>query len=204
MVSVIEFRSCANLTKNIFFSAALVKNTVLGAAVFETYCYTVEYLAPPPRQGEEDIDEYARASTPVHILAGALGGSVHGVVGTVWEVAAKERTIHSLPKMTLFHSTAHATLFGSYEMLKRLFLDTSGVDSKSHHGPAYLGSVSMAGGLAGQLQHTLSHYGEQLLHLEESEAAIGIRARPPLLRNVLMAFPPSAIGFVAFEYGRRF
>jgi hypothetical protein len=189
----------------LYYFAALVKNLVLGAAVFETYCCTVEHLAPPGQDG----DEYARASVPAHVVSGALGGSVHGVVGTVWEAAAGERTLHhiSLGKMTLHHSAAHATLFGSYEGLKRLFVATNSSSSDSQHqGPAYLGSVSVAGGMAGQLQYIMSHYTKQWLRLEadvgEATVVTSMR-RPPVLRNILMAFPPSAIGFIAFEYGRK-
>jgi hypothetical protein len=183
------------------FTTALVKNTVLGAAVFETYGYAVEHMAPPPKQDEE-ADEYARASTPVHFVAGAIGGSVHGIVGTLWETAAGERTLRTLPKMTLHHSSAHAALFGSYEALKRLFLENLGLDSRSYQGPAYLGSISIAGGVAGQVQHIVSHFSEQWLRLEETEATAVRTIRPPVMRNVLMAFPASAVAFVAFEYGR--
>jgi hypothetical protein len=189
----------------LYYFAALVKNLVLGAAVFETYCYTVEHLAPPGKDG----DEYARASVPTHFVAGALGGSVHGIVGTVWEAAAGERTLHHLGRLNLHHSAAHATLFGSYEGLKRLFVATTSLSSSSdsqYQGPTYLGSVCFAGGMAGQLQYIVSHYTEQSLRLEadvgESTLVTSMR-RPPILRNFLMAFPPSAIGFIAFEYGRK-
>ena len=66
----------------------------------------------------------------------------------------------------------------------------------------------MAGGVAGQVQHVASHYTEQWLRLEEGAMATTSttrnvwKVRPPLLRSVLMAFPASSIGFVAFEYGR--
>jgi hypothetical protein len=223
---------------------ALVKNTLLGAAVFETYCYTVVQLAPPPppptsspptpsrhddthSSTHDTEDEYARASLGVHVVAGACGGTVHGVVGTVWETVAGERALSLvpgiLPPMILHHASAHAALFGSYELLKRQFLLWSGLDSQSQHGPAYLASVSVAGGMAGQAQHILSHYTEQWLRLEDgtagtaaaataesttatatatAESTANLKIRPPALRSVLMAFPASAIGFIAFEYGR--
>jgi hypothetical protein len=98
------------------------------------------------------------------------------------------------------------------------------VDATSlHAGPAYLGSIVVAGGMAGQVQHVMSHYTEQWLRLgEEGGVMVGIvedaattatttsstrnifKVRPPILRSVIMAFPASAIGFVAFEYGRNF
>ena len=219
-------------------SKALVKNTILGASVFETYCYTVAYLAPPPpvptRRDDPNStttannnnvslnvdDEYARASLGVHTVAGACGGAVHGLVGTLWETVAGERAsfVNGLPPMILHHASAHAALFGSYELLKRQFLEWSGLDSQSQHGPAYLASVSVAGGIAGQVQHIMSHYSEQWLRLDdvvataesaatttaatESTTTVSLKIRPPAVRSVLMAFPASAIGFIAFEYGR--
>ena len=220
-------------------SKALVKNTILGASVFETYCYSVACLAPPPpvpsRRDDPNSssssttttislnvdDEYARASLGVHTVAGACGGAVHGLVGTLWETVAGERAsfVNGLPPMILHHASAHAALFGSYELLKRQFLEWSGLDSQSQHGPAYLASVSVAGGIAGQVQHIMSHYSEQWLRLDdvvataesaatttaaatESTTTVSLKIRPLAMRSVLMAFPASAIGFIAFEYGR--
>ena len=204
---------------------ALVKNTVLGASVFETYCYMVLHLAPAPPSPSDAAaptttpdhhvvveDEYARASLGVHVVAGACGGAVHGVVGTLWDTVAGDRSsfVTGLRPMILHHASAHAALFGSYELLKRQLLEWSGLDSHSQHGPAYLASVSVAGGVAGQVQHILSHYSEQWLRLEEggtippaaAESTAALKLRPPAWRSVLMAFPASAIGFIAFEYGR--
>ena len=252
----------------------MVKNTLLGAAVFETYCYTVETLAPPATDNsmivhnnnnnnnnndqevdyddpkndnsKSSLDAYARASPLLHTVAGTLGGGVHGILGTLWETAASKlgststvvtaTTVSSLsspllamPRMTLHHGMAHGALFGSYEIWKRQLLQSysaaAGVDATtiSLHdaGHAYLACVLVAGGLAGQVQHLMSHYTEQWLRLEEGPSAVMMEAtsssssssstsmttnvlrfRPPVLRSVLIAFPASAVGFVAFEYGR--
>jgi hypothetical protein len=166
-------------------------------------------------------------------MAGALGGGVHGIVGTLWDHVAATTTkptttikndfskqgrlvatlTTTLPRMTCHHGMAHAALFGSYELVKRQLLHMTGLDSTLlHHGPAYLGSIVVAGGVAGQVQHVMSHYTEQWLRLEEgvvileatttTTAMSVLKFRPPVMRSVVMAFPASAIGFVAFEYGR--
>lgn len=161
-------------------------------------------LVAPQRDDDQAGDEYTRATVPVHFVAGALGGTVHGIIGTIWEIVAREQTFQMIPKMTLHHSLAHASLFGSYEVWKRLFLHSSGLDTGSelYQGTKYLGTVSIAGGLAGQMQHVVSHYSELWLRLEEGDS-IAVRRGAPAMRQVWLAFPPSAVAFVAFEYGRR-
>jgi hypothetical protein len=75
--------------------------------------------------------------------------------------------------------------------------------------------VALAGGVAGQIQHVTSHYTESWLrvgddhsirlHWEEKKrmfANMKFRVAGPCIRSTLMAFPPSAIGFVAFEFGK--
>jgi len=73
---------------------------------------------------------------------------------------------------------------------------------------AQLGCTALAGALAGSIQHTVSHYTEVI----EVEAQCTlpwlvkkIRASPaPAARAVAAAAVPSAIGFIAYEYGREF
>lgn len=89
------------LTRIRSFSSNLLKNTLLGMAVFESYGYVVGSLAPPQtpvlshvdniradESSEDDglssvilngTDEYSRASLPVHFLAGSLAGTIHGI-----------------------------------------------------------------------------------------------------------------------------
>jgi hypothetical protein len=69
------------------FVKSVVKNTLLGEAVFETYEHTVTYLAPPDCDGEQQQDAYARASVGSHYVAGACGGFVHALPTTFWESA---------------------------------------------------------------------------------------------------------------------
>ena len=140
----------------------MLKNTLLGAAVFETYCYTVESFAPLAKNGSsastmirnndddnddrhDDVDHFtkcsdafSRASPAFHAMSGALGGAVHGIVGTLLEsstATARDMTTTTttmnrfwitsttiLPRMTLHHGISHAGLFGSYEIWKRQLL----------------------------------------------------------------------------------
>ena len=225
------------------FATSVVKNTLLGMLVFESYGYTIAMLAPTPNiaivgdgaKGEQTLssggdfrvddeqddidddelvpgvldDEYARASVAAHFLAGAVGGSAHGVAETVLE---RPLLFHRrLPLMTAHHGLAHAVLFGSYESFKRAMEDDC-LSVAGDNQLGYLVSFTLAGGFAGQLQHVVSHYTEQILIPESSGSpAIGNRSSLvallrrlslPTLRPTLMAFLPGAIGFVAFEYGK--
>lgn len=82
--------------------------------------------------------------------------------------------------------------------------------------------IGVAGGIAGQIQHIVSHYTESWLQVGENDSPwthsgkklnmrdvlfandwkIWRRNGPPSLRSIWMAFPPSAIGFIAFEFGK--
>ena len=81
-------------------------------------------------------------------------------------------------------------------------------------------AISFAGGIAGSMQHVASHYTE-VLGKENSFFSTVSRGKndsekirffrrnvlqklpvAPTFRSVITAFPPTAIGFVAFEYGK--
>jgi len=223
------------------FGAALLKNTLLGAAVFEAFGFTVLKLAPTQKEtfqirkveveddeGNTEIhmdeaDEFARASLSSHFGAGLVAGMVHGVASTFMETQASN-ILRSLPAMTVHHAIAHSLLFGSYEGIKRELLTLSNDDDGTHfYGGEYLVSFGVAGGLAGQIQHLASHYTEQLLGITEGGTAaaepqggarnlVRVTFSPrsfsslaaPAIRPIMLAFPPSAIGFIAFEYGKKF
>ncbi|KAL3936319.1 MAG: hypothetical protein SGBAC_008334 [Bacillariaceae sp.] len=246
------------------FAGNLVKNTLLGLAVFESYGYVVDQLAPPPTppsaemihrsandssrnakeaknevandqdfvdDHSEDLstvlndepDEYARASLVSHWTAGAVAGSVHGVATSVLEgpmgganiAISRKIWIQHAAYHTLHHIFAHSVLFGSYEFLKRSILhelhhgddfETDGL-KPTFLGGSYLAGFALAGGLSGQLQHLVSHYTASL-NFESGITSTKlahrlVTPRAPAVRPVLMAFPPSAIGFIAFEYGKK-
>lgn len=233
-----QIEEASRLKRVTTFVKSLVKNTLLGAAVFETYEYMVTYLAPPEQSCQQmnnkndhnDLvvdDVYARASLQSHFLAGACGGFVHAIPSTFWEpqqvVMSSSRALsqcYYLSAMIIHHSIAHSLLFGCYESIKREFVlrDKQQQQQFRHDEIPYFASVSTAGGLAGQIQHVISHYTEQWLLLVGAENTTNaapssrlviqllprvVSASPPTLRPTLFAFFPSAISFVAFEYGKR-
>jgi hypothetical protein len=219
------------------FLGSLIKNSLLGIAVFETYGFVISHVAaatrttnttalaaaavdgtaPLPQDSNDDDDndettipikdepdDYAQVSLATHASAGFLAGSVHGIAIGVWEGA---RMPQQLPRHALHHAVAHSVLFASYESMKRSALNIVQTydPSLQVYGGAYLLSFGMAGGLAGSLQHVVSHCTEQLLLVGTGGGHVPLRnIVAPTLQPTLLAFPASAIGFVAFEYGKKF
>lgn len=198
------------------FTSMLMKNALLGAAVFESYGYIVDQLAPATigdtKQEDdegflEEPDEFERASLPIHIGAGFAAGSVHGVFTTVLESSKTPVRLNAI-----HHACAHSILFGSYEGLKRLFVgEMHSMESGTQiYGGGYLVAFGIAGGIAGQLQHLSSHYLELWLGIsswvvpKDAGALARIRSTAPAVRPTMAAFLPSCIGFIAFEYGKKF
>jgi hypothetical protein len=79
----------------------------------------------------------------------------------------------------------------------------------------YASVIAFAGGIAGQAQYLISHFTEQWFGLSNAaiddiketridNRRVGMKQQfaMPAWRPALMAFPPSAIGFLAYEYGR--
>ena len=212
-----------NDTRVLPLVAAVTKNTLLGAAVFESYEYTVFYLAPPPTKQDNIVvhdesaieaiehDVYARASLGSHFFAGGCGGSVHAIASTFWESLWRPSLMKTLPAMTIHHAIAHSVLFGCYETTKRGLLDIMS-ETKRHDEVPYFTAVMFAGGVAGQIQQGVSTYTEQWLRIAVVEETpqpftrhmVRFKATPPTVRSLVFAFPPSAVSFVAFEYGKSF
>jgi hypothetical protein len=162
-------------------------------------------------------DPYAEASVATHAFAGSLGGCAHGVAGTLWDTAfaptpkARRSVLGGMPRMLLHHGVAHSMLFGGFEGTKRVFLSyANSINNDETHGTEsitrieYLGCVAVAGGLAGQAQHLVSHYSEQVFLPVLSPVRGGkiVYWTHPTLRPLLVTFIPSSIAFVALEYGR--
>lgn len=153
-------------------------------------------------------DAYSRASLPAHFFSGSIAGTIHGLASSLME---GNTTAHSMTRYTAFntihHSMAHAMLFGSYETIKRTMLQFSDDEERLQNRAYYLVTLAFAGGLAGQIQHMASHYVEAGLGLSNHTLQMDWRSTlstPMAIRPLLWAFPPSAIGFVAFEYGKEF
>jgi hypothetical protein len=73
--------------------------------------------------------------------------------------------------------------------------------------------IAFAGGIAGQCQYLVSHFTEQWFGLvttaveepkqvKEGTASFRRGLMLPACRSTFMAFPPSALGFLAYEYGK--
>ena len=191
---------------------------------------------------EDEIDEYARASLPIHFGAGFLAGSVHGIasglvdgptLGAATTSSPSAVTVRAMASYTMYHAMSHSCLFGAYEGTKRSLLHQlyKFDHSTEYYGPGYLTVFGVAGGLAGSIQHVVSHYGEHCLSTMSVKTSVGnatqdtnvrLKSRPltshgvssifytlkstpvPAVRPALWAFPPAAIGFIAFEYGKKF
>ena len=151
---------------------------------------------------------------------------------TIWGSAVKGTALAApapfLP-YTMHHSISHGILFGSYEGTKRMLVpflaggvggennhhrDIHDDDENAHYGNIL--AIGLAGGIAGTLQHVASEYTETALVTSYSKIwqandltfserlHLLPRASMPSARALAMAFVPSSIGFVAFEYGKEF
>lgn len=181
----------------------VASNAFLGAAVFE--CYDV-FLPQPHR----DVG--------MHVVAGSVAGLVHSC-GTSIIVNVQNVYHHGSLVMPRFgpiihHVIAHGTLFGTFEVLKRgfkyeedYFLNSKDAESETV-GVVDIATVGFAGGIAGQVQYVVSHYTEVLetenasFRMSYSFLVNNLKLRPPTLRSLFLAFPPSAIAFVAFDYSK--
>ena len=129
-----------------------------------------------------------------------------------------------LPYM-MHHAISHGVLFGSYEGTKRVLISFlgGGIGENTHHKANHdddenmhysnLLAIGLAGGIAGTLQHVVSEYTETTFVSSYSQIwqkdwtfserlQLLPRASLPSPRALAMAFIPSSIGFVAFEYGK--
>lgn len=129
---------------------------------------------------------------------------------------------HSLATIS-HHSLAHSVLFGSYQTAKWISLSYVSGDSINQENNSDTNTevlvnasgIALSGGIAGQLQHLTSHFTEQYFNLSTTQNEEVVRGRNklaitpsqttlslPSLRSIALAFPPSAIGFLAYEYGK--
>jgi hypothetical protein len=136
-------------------------------------------------------------------------------------------TFHYSMSSMIHHSMAHSVLFGSYQLTKRLLMQqmhtyNSKNNSINNSGlgndTIRVATIAVAGGVAGQFQHVISHFSEQLVlgtvvddvkhNSTTSTSSTSLLRRVltisswPTWRSTVMTFPPSAIGFLAFEYGK--
>lgn len=134
-------------------------------------------------------------------------------------------TLHFSTSSIIHHSLAHSVLFGSYQLTKRLLVSQMhSHNSEDNDNNSTLGygnnsdtirvaTIAVAGGIAGQFQHVISHFSEQWVLLNHTSTTTTLSPTSllrcvtlsswPTWRSTLIAFPPSAIGFLAFEYGKQ-
>jgi hypothetical protein len=232
---------------------ALVKNTLLGAAVFETYEQLLIKFSDN-HESEHDIlldggDVYAKTSLSEHFCSGFGAGSAHGVLSVTMDILQQQtnnsqtRTRGSIisngkpdfaslwvgrGSYTMHHAISHAFLFSSYEWCKRnmnlVLLDVDDSSSKKEKKESIFDTVygdvfviGLAGGIAGQVQTFVSHYTElwsstcssasnsdgRMQNPNGETLKQSLKKYPlPSVRSLVLSFPASAIGFVAFEFGK--
>jgi hypothetical protein len=169
----------------------------------------------------------AAEQSPVvaHFGAGVCSGLAQSVVMTVWEhwtTTTKPESRQSWPhigRRAVHHAVGYASLFGSYEWFRRhihhglhsyLLTDDHQRDMlammadypwmRREDGlydvtPIALVTSFVAGGMAGQVQHVVSHATRQW----QSTGMFAVRVVP--LQATFGAFGPTALAFVAFQYG---
>ena len=131
----------------------------------------------------------------------------------------------------LHHAASHTVLFGSYETTKRITMlasppqikfgririnnnntaiDDEDIVTGGHENDddysSYLDDrffiVAFAGGIAGISQQIISEYTEQLMTQRSLTRKNWPSINKPSIKSLLLASIPTAIGFVAFEYGK--
>ena len=222
-----DFDSVSNVTAPMadpFANAALSKHASAGffaGCVHASLKYTLDGLARL-RQHVTYLSMVKRplavSDTFASMISGAFGNSTIGTPVLPYVLH------HATSHMVLF-----GTYEGTKRLLLPIIADDHHSDKNGdeqeeddiHYGN--LAAVGLAGGVAGSVQHVVGEYTEQLT-LPPSSEKIGVPSatalsssrsfllvqklhslpmpRAPNARALLLALVPSAIGFVAFEYGR--
>eukprot|EP00557_Chaetoceros_sp_GSL56_P007942 CAMPEP_0176488592 /NCGR_PEP_ID=MMETSP0200_2-20121128/6797_1 /TAXON_ID=947934 /ORGANISM="Chaetoceros sp., Strain GSL56" /LENGTH=427 /DNA_ID=CAMNT_0017885597 /DNA_START=28 /DNA_END=1311 /DNA_ORIENTATION=+ len=255
-----QLTSWRNLTSKAYFiSSSLVKNTVIGIAVFETYEHVIDHFEKSTLENNfhtttsttitaKEEEEDPRNCVPKsfffsnmndgtslaqHFFAGTAAGSVHSILHLSFESISFFKLhrfhVNVYPTLTsllshgtrdmIHHGLSHALMFSSYEAIKRLLSFTIYNDRKAtynigqkHDTVSFLNIllIGVAGGVAGQVHHVASHVTESLLfvkdHRQQEQQARSIKTISnvlPCSRSIARSFLPSALGFIAFEFGKR-
>ena len=177
------------------------------------------------------VFELKLSTRPDDVLSSSCKGTTsyrHPILQTVSSkpIHLQVPTFHYSMSSIIHHSMAHSVLFGSYQLTKRLLVQQMhAYNSKNNCSNSGVGNdiirvatITVAGGVAGQFQHVISHFSEQLVlgtvvddvkhNSTTSTSSTSLLRRLltisswPTWRSTVMAFPPSAIGFLAFEYGK--
>jgi hypothetical protein len=184
----------------------LAKSTVLGMTVFGTYEYIVHHYMKV--NGDTD----ARSTVLAHMGAGACAGLVQSSVLCTWELTSKLTSHPSAPhnlrgsfltRRAVHHATGYASLFGTFEAMRRLLVYASHpLEEKNPHAIS-LATTFLAGGIAGQVHHFVSYITSHWKLQLSTDLTQHARQYLPLSnwRTNMSAFGPTALCFVAFHYG---
>jgi hypothetical protein len=191
----------------ISISKVASESTFMGIVVFGTYDGVLHGWEHHHATDEKDMND-DMTSVALHATAGGAAWVARSVFWMVWEGAVRRHFHQPLffLRTTLHHSVGYGTLFGSYQAFRHLFaevFDEEGSSSRNDGTMAVqqpihnsrLVNIALAGGLAGQVHHIVSHYTS---HVKTFHPNL---PRPPRFRPTMLSFGPMALCFVAFEYG---
>lgn len=176
----------------------------------------------PPQDDNDDyvlfnesiyIKAAERSPVVAHFGAGVCSGLAQSTVMTVWEQPSRAKW-PLVGRRAIHHAIGYASLFGSYEGFRRwiksgiqtylvtheyqrdfIFTITKEDQYWTQRQVVPLITSFLAGGFAGQVHHLVHHI---TWHWKKSSRPH--RLLPPL-RSTLGAFGPTALAFVAFQYG---
>eukprot|EP01127_Copromyxa_protea_P024179 TRINITY_DN9385_c0_g1_i1.p1 TRINITY_DN9385_c0_g1~~TRINITY_DN9385_c0_g1_i1.p1 ORF type:complete len:348 (-),score=38.46 TRINITY_DN9385_c0_g1_i1:115-1047(-) len=195
-----------------------VTNAAMGTALFAAYEVTMSHLW---NQKQLDMQEATSFRASAHCLklgvasatSGLIAGWTHGSLQILWKTVTHQRIPNAIRASGIFlsHGISHATLFSTYEVLKEALLW-----SLHSHELNFAGvfAIAVAGGLSGTAQEFINHYVdplEQLHSTKKKEAFKEVLKVVKHQRQETVGFRhffspsvmlPSAIGFLAFEYGK--
>ncbi|GMI45397.1 hypothetical protein TrCOL_g1581 [Triparma columacea] len=129
--------------------------------------------------------------------AGFVAGSAHALASL-----GLDFSLSSLPKFPAYrlfsHGIAHSVLFGVYDLGVGMGLSEEGTEGRVT--AEHVLGVGLIGGTAGVASQVASSLTENM-----ENVGWGTKGRPPIpgVRHMMTgAFLPSALAFVAFEYGK--
>lgn len=190
----------------------LIKSGFLGTAVFELYESTKDMMDDAIGFDPDGEAEAATSTwkgtiflSSTAVVCGGLAGACHGVMYVGWEhgrqLMDSRYAVTNVWGGTAFaHSLAHASLFGSFEVMKDALLFLTGA---RHEEPLGVAMVGLAGGLAGLCEEAVSHLTPHWEVEGVGSLKVAIRRHGmPQLRAISAGALPTSLGFLAWEYGR--
>lgn len=208
-------------------SVGIVKSGVLGWILFSVHDSILNFSIPIIYQSS--TASLSRTDSQDILIpslltsaSGALSGAIHGIISAVWDNIS-HRVHHNIVTSqrshvigTMFsHGMVHLTLFGSYELMKRMSLNRlKYFNSEKHHDLNDIVTFSIiciSGAVSGCLADTVGQltlpfevYGATRKASSWRRSMIFFRKklkfRDLTSRAVFSAAVPSMLGFLAYEY----